>query len=136
MLFVLEIKPGFITMAPQAKHMAQIEKWRIEELALLLDLLAALLRMGKNPEWANVFSHFDEETRQLMSPSVFDIPPFQRLVRNIAACFGAGGTFATLVLEDEEPLIKNALNLEFAQARARLWDALQEMEKKLVEFVN
>lgn len=116
--------------------MQKIEKWRVEELSLLLDHLAALLRTGKNPEWANVFSHFDKETRLILSAEVFDAEPIKRLVRNIKNCLGASSTFATLVLEDEEPLIKNALNSEFAQTRARLWNALQDMEKKMVEFVN
>jgi hypothetical protein len=114
----------------------KIEKWRVEELSLLLDLLAALLRLGKNPEWANVFFHFNEETELILSAGAFDIGPVKMLVRNIKNCFGADGNFVTLQLEDAEPLIKNALNLEFAQARARLWNALQEMEKRTVEFVN
>jgi len=116
--------------------MQKIEKWRVEELALLFDLLAALLRAGKNPEWANVFSHFDEEAKLILSAGAFDAGPVKMLVRNIKNCFGADSNFVTLVLEDEEPLIKNALNLDFVQARARLWNALQEMEKRMVEFVN
>jgi len=34
--------------------MKKIEKWRVEELALLLDGLTALLRTSKNPEWAKI----------------------------------------------------------------------------------
>lgn len=113
-----------------------MEKWRVEEISLLLDVLAALLRTGKNPEWANVFSHFDKEAHLIISAEAFDAEPIKRLIRNIKNCFAAGSTFATLVLDDENLMAKNTLNLEFAQARARLWNALLEMEKRMVEFVN
>jgi hypothetical protein len=116
--------------------MPKIEKWRVEELSLLLDFLAALLRQGKNPEWANVFSHFDQEARLIISAEMIATAPVKRLVRDIKNCYGAGCTFAGLVLESEESRTKKALNLEFGRARARLWGALLEIEKRMVEFVN
>lgn len=113
-----------------------MEKWRVEEISLLLDVLAALLRTGKNPEWANVFSHFDKEAQLIISAEAFDVEPLKRLIRNIKNCFAAGSTFAALVLDADDPLTKNTLNLEFGQARASLWNALQDLEKRMVVFVN
>lgn len=116
--------------------MTKIEKWRVEELSLLLDFLEALLRQGKNPEWASVFSHFNQEARLIISAGISSMAPLKRLVRDIKNCYGAGCTFAGLVLESDDFRTRKALNLEFGRARARLWSALLEIEKRMVEFVN
>lgn len=71
----------------------KIEKWRIKELALVLNELAELLKTGNNPEWANVFYHFQQEAEIIYSKPHFDMDLTKKLVRNIKNCFSGFSSF-------------------------------------------
>jgi len=53
--------------------MQKIEKWRLEELALVLNQLSEILREGNHCEWANVFHHFQDESQKILSKKEFDL---------------------------------------------------------------
>lgn len=116
--------------------MLRVERWRIEELSLLLDLLAGFLREGRNPEWAGVFSHFNQETRIFLSEAAIGKDQLKRLVQNIKNCFGPGYPFPALVLQCEGGVDEDALNREFTAAKVRLEKALGELEKRLFDYLH
>lgn len=118
------------------KVMEKIERWRVEELSLLLSWLACLLKEGFNPEWASVFSHFDEESRRLLAAGPVDCPRLKRLVGNIKACFVPPSSFPSLRLEAATPGEVDDLSVEFLGVKGRLRQALEEMEARLVDYIN
>lgn len=116
--------------------MDKIERWRLEELFLLLDQLVSLLRQGFNPEWAGVFSHFSEESRILLAISPLDTVKLKKLVRNIHACFVSPSSFPSLRLKPKIPSQEDVLDVEFQKVKGRLCQALKEMETRLVDYVH
>ena len=114
----------------------KIERWRLEELSLLLDQLASVLRQGFNPEWASVFSHFGEESRTLLAINPIDTTKLGRLVKNIQACFLSPSSFPSLRLKPEISSQENFLTLEFLKVKARLCLALEEMDARLIKYVH
>src|SRR4030043_356711 len=77
--------------------MYKVERWRRQELALLLDELVLTLRSGKNPEWAGVFAHFGHELALLGSARAVDERQLQRLVGCIELCLEPGHGFSRLL---------------------------------------
>lgn len=116
--------------------MQKIEKWRVEELALLLKDLSELLRKGDNSEWANVFSHFHDESKRIIFRDEFDLDSLKKLIINIKNCFSRGGDFTSLILWHENTDEKERLNQDFSFTRARLFVILKDMEHRTVEAVS
>jgi len=116
--------------------MQKIEKWRLEELTLVLDRLSGLLRKGDHCEWANVFHHFQEESHKILSKKEFDLDSSKRLIRNIKNCFQGVSSLKNLVLRDLEYGESGKINHDFQRTRARLLKILEDMDKRTIEFIN
>ncbi len=115
--------------------MARLEPWRLQELALLLSDLIVTLRSGKNPEWANVFVHFSQEVARL-GEAAGDRNALRRLAGSIRLCLAGSGGLSRLVLDGASFQEKQLNNRRLVQLRARLAQALTEIEERLIEFVN
>lgn len=116
--------------------MQKIEKWRIQELAIVLNDLAELLKQGNNTEWANVFSHFCYETQKIASKKEFRIEELKNLLLNIGNCFIGISSFRNISLGEDLPQKSDSLNREFGQLRSRLLVILAQMENQSVDYVN
>jgi hypothetical protein len=103
---------------------------------MLLDDLAAALKAGGHPEWAGVFGHFGQEVALIRGGRNIDPSELRRLVRNIRLCFDGSSGFPGLFLEAKDAGESAALNLNLTQLRARTASALDEINLKLIEFVN
>lgn len=116
--------------------MQKIEKWRLEELALVLKHLAELLENGDDREWANVFFHFHQESQGIISSRKFDIEQTMKLVMNIKNCCSVSSSFSNLVLYHENEKEKISLNQDLLKARARLQKILAAIENRGVEYIS
>lgn len=116
--------------------MLKVELWRLEELAGILDDLTFTLRVRNQPEWAGVFSHFLDELNRITSAETAAPDELRRLARNIQSCCVSSRTFNTLQFEEKDAPERAALNRRFSRDRACLLQALGEIEKRLVEYVN
>ena len=116
--------------------MQKVEKWRIEELHLLLKELSESLRNGDNREWASVFSHFNDETKIIISKNDFDLDSFKNLIKNIRNSFSHGISLTTLILSHENTEMKKRLNQDFLHVRARILGILKDMEFRTIETIN
>ena len=118
------------------KTMQRIEKWRVEELALVISELSDLLRQGDDCEWANVFSHYHQESQKIVSSKEFNIDYLQKLVTNVMNCFSGSSSLNSLVLWHENSEERTRLNQELFQTRARLLKILKDMEDLAVEPIS
>lgn len=116
--------------------MQKIEKWRVEELALVLIQLAELLKKGDNCEWSNVFFHFKDESLKIINSKEFDLDQLKRLLRNINNCFSGASSLKNIVLWHENSEEKKRINQELLQVRARLLKILTEIEIRTVEHIS
>ncbi len=116
--------------------MQKIEKWRIQELAIVLTHLTELLRRGNHTEWGNVFSHYYYESQKLLLRKEFDLNDLKRLLQNIGNCFIGSSSFRNLTLWQDNQDRSDFLNKEFNQVRSRLLVILAQMENQSVEYVN
>ncbi|MBM3284572.1 MAG: hypothetical protein FJY81_01730 [Candidatus Aminicenantes bacterium] len=116
--------------------MQKIEKWRVEELSLLLGWLVSLLKEGLNPEWAAVFSHFDDESREILAVDPVNRAKLEKLVHSIKACFAPPCSFLYLSLARGNPAEQNGLDAEFLGVKVRLCRALKDIEDRLRDYVN
>lgn len=116
--------------------MQKIEKWRIEELALVLDELAVLLSAGERSEWANVFSHFCDESRAIGTNKEFDSSSLNKLVKNIMNCFEKNSSFTSISLQNKNPKEEQKLNQALYLTRARLLKVLKDMEERIIEHIH
>lgn len=116
--------------------MSSFEPWRLQELALLLEDLVAALRAGKSPEWAGVFGHFGHELERLGPAQTENRGEFSRLIRNIQLCLSGRNGISRLVLEGINGEESGNLNRRFLHLKARLLKSLDEIQKKLVEYVH
>lgn len=116
--------------------MQKIEKWRVEELALVLTEIADMLRSGDNAEWANVFSHFQNESKNIIDKKEFDLDALRKLIVNVKNCFLGTTAFTNLVLWHENPDERTKLNQSLAFIRARLLKILKDMDGRLSEHVH
>ncbi|MFA9453098.1 MAG: hypothetical protein ACERK6_04210 [Candidatus Aminicenantaceae bacterium] len=116
--------------------MLKIEKWRIEELALVLSDIVASLHQGENREWANVFVHFLSEAERIHLKDRVYIDEFKRLVHNILCCYLEGDSFRRMILfpgNSEESLTRNK---QFHHLQARLYHLLTDLQTRFVVFVH
>jgi len=114
----------------------KIEKWRLEELALVLNHLSELLRKGNNREWANVFYHFHTEAQNIISNREFDLEPLKKLIQNIKNCFLRLSSFKNLVFWPKDSGENEKINQDFQHSRARLLKILEDMEQRTIEYIN
>ena len=116
--------------------MQKIEKWRIEELALMLNELAVLLKTGNSREWANVFVHFHDESQNIISKEEFDLDSLNKLVKNVKNCFFGNSSFKNIVLWHENSEMKRKINLNLYLIRARLMKILMDIEDRAIVHIN
>ena len=116
--------------------MQKIEKWRVEELALVLGYLSQLLRKGDHIEWANVFNHFHQESKHIVDRNEFNQDLLKKLISNIKNCFTGLSSLRNIVLWHLNTRESANLNQEFQKYRARLLKIIDEVEDRLVEYVN
>ncbi len=126
----------FVNFCHYIKKMQKIEKWRIQELAIVLNQLNELLRHGNHTEWANVFSHYCFESQKLLLRKEFDLNDLKKLLQNIGNCFIGSSSFRNLTLWQDNQVKSEFLNKEFNQVRSRLLVILAQMENQSVEYVN
>lgn len=116
--------------------MQKIEKWRVEELALLLNEFASLLKKADNSEWASVFTHFHEESQKLFSKEEFDLESLIKLIKNIKNCFSGSQYFTQVISQHENLEERTRTNQSLSFIRARLFKILKELEQRVIEFAN
>jgi len=116
--------------------MQKIERWRVEELALLLTEIASLFNKGDNSEWANVFIHFQDETKNIISKRELDLDSLKRLIRNIKNCFSTSHYFNDIFLWQEGSEERTRTNQDFYLVKSRLLNVLNELEKLTTEHIH
>jgi len=114
----------------------KIEKWRVEELSLVLNLLTNILKRGDNHDWANVFLHFNQEAQAIISLKMFDLVKLQQLIINIKNCFSGNSSLNSVVLWDKNSEEKTRINQELFQIRTRLLKILKQMEDQTQEYIS
>ena len=116
--------------------MQNIEKWRVKELALVLNTLGELLKKGNDLEWANVFFHFCHESEKIISNEKLNTESLSNLIRNTKSCFSGGKTIIQTELWHEDVSMRAILNKDFRLKRSQLIKILSEMEKSMIETIN
>ncbi len=116
--------------------MQKIETWRVKELALILNELTVLLKAGNVHDWANVFSHFFDESQKIISKNEFDSDSLNKLIKNIKNCFFSSSSFTNIILKHENPEEKAGLNQSLYLTRARLLKTLMDLDDRLVDYIN
>jgi hypothetical protein len=116
--------------------MQRIEKWRVQELALLLHQLHELLMKGNNSEWANVFLHFHQEAIEILSTDQLNVEALRRLIHNIVNCFDGYHSFTNLSLGTEDSDPGSDLNRDFNQAKVRLLAVLSEIDNRTTIYTH
>lgn len=116
--------------------MQKVEKWRVQELALMLKYFHELLMKAGNSEWANVFLHFHHEAVEILSRDDFKLESLKKLVHNIANGFESFHSVTNLSLGHEDLEAKSEWNRTFQRAKARLISILTEIDKRTIEFIH
>ncbi|NIM57603.1 MAG: hypothetical protein GTO16_01495 [Candidatus Aminicenantes bacterium] len=116
--------------------MQKIEKWRIKELALILNELSLLLKAGNTRDWANVFSHFHDESQKIISKNEFDPESLNKLIKNIKNCYFGSSSFTNIILWHEDFKENARMNQSLYLTRAGLLKILMELEGRLVDYVS
>ena len=116
--------------------MQKIEKWRVKELALILNELSLLLEAGNTRDWANVFSHFHDESQKIISKSEFDPDSLNKLVKNIKNCYFGSSSFTNIILRHENSEENARMNQNLYLARAGLLKIIMDLEGRLVDYVS
>jgi hypothetical protein len=118
------------------ENMQKIERWRIEELTLVLKEMVSLLKRGENREWANVFEHFLLEAEGVLLRDAFNLEEFKRLVQNILCCYLEGDSFRNLELSREQEAKLRDLNHELNRLKSRLYYLLTDLQTRFVEYIH
>jgi len=116
--------------------MQKIEKWRVQELALVLKDIHELLMQGNNSEWANVFLHFHHEALSILTHTSFQLESLKRLVQNIANCFDGFPSFTNLAVGQEDLAEKSGWSRDFRRAKGRLVSILTEIDRRTIEMTH
>ena len=116
--------------------MQKIEKWRVKELALILNELSLLLKAGNTRDWANVFSHFHDESQKIISKNEFDLDSLNKLVKNIKNCYFGSSSFTNIILRHENSEENARMNQNLYLTRAGLLKILMDLEDRLVDYVS
>lgn len=121
-------------MSVQAEK--KIEIWRVKELGVILQNLSDLLKRSTHQEWANVFHHYHTETQNILLSPEFKIDPLKRLVLNIKNCFHSLSSLRNLSMQGDLPGEGRELQQDFERGKARLLKVLDELEKRMIEYVH
>jgi len=116
--------------------MQKIEKWRVEELALVLKHLAGLLSKGNNRDWASVFFHFHQESQLIIAAQEFNLEQVKKLIMNIKNCYSGVSSFMSLFLRQGNEKETIELNQELFKARTRLLKIMAELEDRSIEYIS
>jgi hypothetical protein len=120
-------------------RMSHIEPWKIKELADALEQFAGGLKAFQEPEWAQVFSHYEAECRRFLSADRAS-PTGKRemkvLVANVRSCFTGSATLKDVVMRAELSGDKMEISRDLVRAKEYLLDLLGELERQTVEFVH
>lgn len=116
--------------------MNYIEKWRMDELSLVLKRIGLVLQAGGQAEWAGVFHHFQEEADSLSRVPPVEKETVERLARNIQACLRNGTSLRCPLLVHEDESIGEGLFREYHRMRLRLLKILGELEECLRFVIN
>ena len=116
--------------------MQNIEKWRLEELALVLKRLAELLSKGNNRDWASVFFHFHQESQLIIAAQEFNLEQVKKLIMNIKNCYSGASSFMSLFLSHDNEKEKIVLNQELFKARTHLLRIMAELEDSSIEYIS
>jgi hypothetical protein len=116
--------------------MQKIEKWRVKELALVLNELSLLLKAGNTRDWANVFSHFHDESQKIISKNEFDPDSLNKLVKNIKNCYFSSSSFTNIILRHENSEENARMNQSLYLTRSALLKILLDLEGRLVDYVS
>jgi hypothetical protein len=116
--------------------MQKIEKWRLEELALVLKHLVELLNMGDDRDWANVFLHFHQESQYIIASKAANPEQILKLIMNIKNCCPGASSFMNLVLHHENEKEQIRFNQDLFKARQRLLKIMAELEERCVEYIS
>ena len=116
--------------------MQKIERWRIEELTLVLKEMVSLLKRGDNREWANVFEHFLLEAEGILLRDNFNLEEFKRLVQNILCCYLEGDSFRSLEVEEGRKDTLRDLNQKLNRLKGRLYYLLTDLQTRFVEYIH
>lgn len=116
--------------------MQKVEKWRVQELALMLNLFYELLMKSGNNDWANVFMHFYHEAVDILSRDDFKLGSLKKLVQNITNGFESFHSVTNLALGHEDIEAKSEWNRTFQKTKARLISILTEIDKRTIEFTH
>ena len=116
--------------------MQKIERWRVQELLLVLEQLSQTLREGKQRDWEKVFSHYHSETLSILSRDEINTEELRRLVRNIQNCFTGVESFRNLNFIEDDNHGLSDLNREFSHRKSRLIQLLNELRARLMEYVH
>jgi len=119
--------------------MSHIEPWKIKDLADALEQFAGGLQAVQEPEWAQVFSHYEAECRRFLSPARAS-PTGRRemkvLLANVRSCFAGSATLKDVVMRAELSRDNVEISRDLVQAKEYLLDLLGELELQTVEFVH
>jgi hypothetical protein len=116
--------------------MQKIERWRIEELTLVLKEIVRLLKQGENREWANVFEHFLLEAEGILLRDAFNLEEFKRLVQNILCCYLEGDSFRKLEINEKQEKKRWDLNQKLNRLKGRLYYLLTDLQTRFVEYIH
>lgn len=116
--------------------MQKIERWRIQELAIILKDLKDTLQIGANRDWANVFDHFLVETERILLRTSLDVEECRRLVRNILCCYLDGDSFRRLEITNEETGQPTRINKDLTRQKARLYNLLTDLQSRFIEYIH
>ena len=135
----MDISPSIAFSGPICNHvwtMHKVEKWRLQELALILRRLMELLKQGDNQEWAGVFDHYTQEVHGILLTRNYDSDTLNRLIQNIQNCFSGMSSFKNLVLRHDNTSQMSKLNKDFYEEKVLLIKALVDFEKRLQVYIN
>jgi hypothetical protein len=114
----------------------KVEKWRIQELEQVLNRLSLLMRMGANPDWAAVFSHYALEAKHLANREKFNLDVLKKLAQNIVNCFDHVSSLRNLVLTHENAKKMDILNREFRNSLKLMFEIIAQIEEKWTDPIS
>jgi hypothetical protein len=116
--------------------MTKIEKWRLQELIMVLQDLVESLKRGEQREWHHVFEHFVMEAEQILQKNTVRTEDFKRLVHNILCCFLEGDSFRNMRLFSGESMEEKGMEKRFQNQKARLYHLLTDLQMRFVEYIH
>ncbi len=119
--------------------MRPIEGWRIKELADCLHQLALGLRDIQEPEWAQVFSHYEADCRRFLAPvhsRSAEPREMKMFLANIRSCLSDSPSLKDILLQAELSREETEILGLLAISKDALLEILSELELQSIEFVH